>query len=251
MDFVNGKEMWQQAFGDLEGVVTHPADEEIAATLDGLGSEFARVEIGAHLSWCSRCQKVAQDYSAFQAELAVSTGSSDAAWRAFQQRLPVKSRPQWSWGVAWPAAAGFAAAVLLSSAWFLSRPPREALIVEKRVEVPAPPAPLLAANAAVIDLMPLGSAERSDGGAAANEVRLPRPLPSIVTLILNAAAGAGDEVQARLIDSAGIVLWTGTLRRQSGVFTLALDQATLQAKSISIELEQKGRIVARYRVASK
>lgn len=248
MDPSRDKQDWQQAFDDVEREAAHPSDSEIAEALDGVGTEFARADIRAHLAWCRRCAGVAADYEAFGAAApAKAKADEDAAWSAMQRRLPQQPRraaPRWDWPYA--AAAGFAACALPGLAWLATRPAPTPVIVEKRIEVPAPAQPLRIANAAVIDLMPLGSQERS-GGTAGGGVRLPSPLPGVVTFVLNAAA-TGEETQACVLDAAGREAWTGTLRRQSGVFTLALDEAALRSAPLTIELTSNGKITARYRV---
>ncbi len=245
------KQDWRQAFDDLEREAAHPSDSEIAEMLDGVGTEFTRADIRAHVAWCRRCAQVAADYESFG--VAAQPGAKaveDAAWQAIECRLPKTAVPiarpkRWEWPLA--AAAGFAACALPGAAWLAMRPAPPQVIVEKRIEVPAPAQPLRVANAAVIDLMPLGARERAGGPADAG-VRLPNPLPGVVTLVLNAAA-TGDEAQARVLDAAGREAWTGTLRRQSGVFTLALDEAALSAAPLTIELmSSNGKVAARYRV---
>ena len=241
---MNEREALARAFDELEKVAVHPSAQEIAETMEGLGSPFSQAEVRAHAGWCEACRKIAGEFEGFEA----AAPASNRDWEAMQRRLG--SRRAGGGGAAIPwwlaAAAGFAACGLAGWFWLATRPQAEPVMVERRVEVAAP---VRIGNAAVVDLMPLSTRERGGGPTEAAGAKLPDPLPGVVTFILNAAPADGDEVQAIVADESGREVWRGSLKRQSGVFTFALGAAELRGGPLTVELQsgRPGRAI-RYRI---
>jgi hypothetical protein len=223
---------WELAFREVEKEAVHPSAQEIAAAFDGLGSDFTRSEVRAHTAWCGPCGEIARDFEAFASDLAAPTPAPIR--HVAPAELPSRAvRPEPGWSPWWAAAAGFAACAVGSALWFATRPLPQPVVVERRVEVPAPKEPLQIANAAVIDLMPVDARER---GAEGQGGALPDPLPVVATFILNDAAGVGAETPVRVRNAGGRVVWTGVLKRQKGVFTLALGGEVLREGPLVVEL---------------
>ena len=233
---MENKERWTSAFQELERQSVHPAAEEIAAAVDGVGSPFAVAEIRAHVGWCASCQRLAEEFREFSAAPAVSpiASKTDAAWAAMQKRLPsaqprVPSRMPSNWW--WPVAAVLAISVGPTLWQAMNgggrrvqyQPPPVAAIVPPRRPFPV-------ANAAVVDLYPLGDQTRSADGASGAVAPVSAAL---VTFILNGAVR--EQVQARVVDATGKELWSGGLRRQSGAYPLALGEETLRQRPLTIE----------------
>ena len=238
------KQWLTSAFNELEQQSVHPSAEEIAAAEEGSGSEFALAEIHAHVGWCTPCQQLAAEFREFSAPAVATDTDTDTEWRAMQARLPVKMPVRRTAKREWIAAAvGFAACALIGVTLWMSRPTPSPVVVERRVEVPTPAAPIQIANAAVVDLFPVDSRVRGTSDPA---VALPTPLPGVVTLIFHPAQAAQGSVEAVLLNAQGGSLWKGTLSRQSDGFTLALGAEILRSRPLTIELREPDGVAQRY-----
>ncbi len=232
------------AFEQLQREAVHPSAEEIDAAMEGTGSLFTLAETRAHIGWCEPCRRIADDFREFCTPAVADPVSTEAEWRVMQKRLPTPiRRPAGSQRLWLAAAAGFAACFAGATFWWSTRPEPPPVIVERRIAVPAKPEPILVANAAVIDLLPMDARVRG-----ATEALRPVALPGIVTLILSGADIAGDRAEARAVDATGREIWRVTLLRQRGVFTFALGGDALAARPVTIELGTAGNRLTIYRL---